>query len=168
MNRKIGVLIVLGACFAAATADAHGRRYTTVRVVGVEPIYQTVLVERPVNRCRTDIVERRVASPSVAGQTFAGAVIGAAIGRQFGDGSGRDALTVLGAVAGSAVANERAARRQGVTLVNEPVRRCTTEYRRVRERHVTGYWVDYRHRGRIYRIHRLEPPGRQIRVLVSS
>ena len=168
MNRKVEVLIMLAAVFASATADAHGRRYATVRVVGVEPIYQTVLVERPVRRCRTDIVERRVGSPAVAGQTLAGAVIGAAVGRQFGDGSGRDALTVLGAVAGSAVANERASRRHGVTLVDEPVRRCTTEYRRVRERHVTGYWVDYRHRGRIYRVHRLDPPGSRIRVLVSS
>jgi uncharacterized protein YcfJ len=168
MKSRIGVLIVFSAAFASAAADAHGRRYETVRVVGVEPIYQTILVERPVRRCSTDIVERRVANPSVAGQTLAGAVIGAAIGRQFGDGSGRDALTVIGAVAGSAVANDRASRRHGVTIVNEPVRRCTTEYRRLRERHVTGYWVDYRHRGRIYRVHRLDPPGSRIRILVGS
>lgn len=170
MNRKIGVLIALATALVAGTAGAHERRYATVRVLGVEPIYQTVLIERPVSRCRTDVVERRVASPSVAGQTLAGAVIGAAIGRQFGDGRGQDALTVLGAVAGSAVANERALRRQGdaYTIVQEPVRRCTTEYRQVPERQLTGYWVDYRHRGRHYRIHSRQRPGRQIRVRIRS
>jgi uncharacterized protein YcfJ len=172
MNRKIGVLMVLGVGLAAGAADAHGRRYATVRVMGVEPIYENILVERPVSRCRTDLVERRIVSgPSEAGQTLAGAIIGAAVGRQLGDGRGRNALTVLGAMAGSAVASERALRRQGeptVTIVREPARSCTTEYRRVRERHVTGYWVDYRLRGRIYRVRRLEPPGRQITILVGS
>lgn len=172
MNRNITVLIVLGASLVAGTADAHGRRYQTVRVIGVEPIYETVLVQRPVNRCRTDLVERQVVSgPNVAGPTVAGAIIGAAIGRQFGDGSGRDALTLLGAVAGSAVANDRALRRQGgstVRIVREPVRSCTTEYRRVPERYVTGYWVDYRLRGRHYRIRSSEPPGRTITVRLGS
>jgi uncharacterized protein YcfJ len=172
MNRNITVLIALGASLVAGAANAHGRRYQTVRVIAVEPIYETVLVRRPVDRCRTDLVERQVVSgPNVAGQTVAGAIIGAAIGRQFGDGSGRDALTVLGAVAGSAVANDRALRRQGnstVRIVREPVRSCTTEYRRVAERYVTGYWVDYRLRGRHYRIRSIEPPGRTITIRVGS
>jgi uncharacterized protein YcfJ len=172
MNRKIAVLMIVGAGLVAGAADAHGRRYVTVRVLGVTPIYETVVVQRPVSRCRTDVVEREIVSrPSVAGQTVAGAIIGAAIGRQFGDGSGRDALTVLGAMAGSAVANDRALRRRGdatVRVVREPVQSCTTEYRRAPERYLTGYWVDYRLRGRSYRIRTVEPPGREITVRVGS
>jgi uncharacterized protein YcfJ len=168
MKAKTSAAIALGLSLVAGVAGAHGVRYTTARVIGVEPVYETVVVRQPVRRCHTEIVERQVRTGSVGGQTLAGAIVGAAIGRQFGDGSGRDALTVIGAVAGSAVANERAMRRQGVTVVQQPVERCTTEYRRRAERQITGYWVDYRHRGRLYRILSHEHPGRQIRIAVRS
>lgn len=152
------------------TALADPPHRVKARVTHVEPVYETVIVETPVTRCHREVVERRVANPSVAGQTFAGAIIGAAIGRQFGDGNGRDALTVLGAVAGSAVAKERAARGGGrtVRVVREPVEHCTTEYRRHAERQLTGYWVEYRHRGRQYRIWTHERPGRHIRIARRS
>jgi uncharacterized protein YcfJ len=158
----VSMFLVLGVGIVPAS-DAHRVR---ARVTLVEPVYETVIVEEPVRSCRRDYVERRVSSPSVAGQTLAGAIVGAAIGRQFGDGSGRDALTVIGAVAGSAVANDRASRRQGstVTIVREPVDSCTTQYRRRAERRLTGYWVEYRHRGRHYRILSREHPGREIYV----
>jgi len=172
MNRKISVAIGVGACLIIGTANAHGQRYAMARVIGVEPVYETVIVEAPVRSCHQEIVERRVSRPSVAGQTLAGAIVGAAIGRQFGDGSGRDALTVIGAMAGSAVANERAVRRQGfgssVAVVREPVERCTTEFRRHAQRQLTGYWVDYRYRGRQYRILSHDRPGRRIRIAISS
>jgi uncharacterized protein YcfJ len=157
---------------AAGGAEAHDKRYTKVRVRHVEPVYETVIVETPVTRCRQDYVERRVTQASVAGQTFAGAVIGAAIGRQFGDGNGRDALTLLGAAAGSAVANRRALERQqlggGVTIVREPVETCTTEYRRHAQRQLSGYWVEYRHRGRNYRVLSHEHPGTYITISQRS
>lgn len=38
------------------------------------------------------------------GRVLAGAALGAAVGRQFGDGSGRDAATVIGALAGAHIA----------------------------------------------------------------
>lgn len=169
MNRKILVLSALGFALAASAADAH-RRYVQARVVGVEPIYETVVVQRPVRTCHREVVETYVSRPSVAGQTLAGAIVGAAIGRQFGGGSGRDALTLIGAAAGSAVANERALRRQSgqTTVVREPVERCTTTYRRQAERQLTGYWVDYRHRGRYYRVLRHERPGRFIDIVIGS
>lgn len=174
MNTRNTVIIALLSGLLAGTANAHGPRYVKARVLHVEPFYETVMVEIPVTSCHRQVVERRVARPSaaVAGQTLAGAIVGAAIGRQFGDGNGRDALTVIGAVAGSAVANERALRRNAgrtrVDIVREPVDRCVTEYRRQAQRQLTGYWVDYRYRGRQYRILSHEHPGRQIRIAVRS
>ena len=47
-------------------------------------------------------------------KTFGGALIGGVIGNQFGGGSGRDIATVLGAIAGGAIANNRS---QGKTVV---------------------------------------------------
>lgn len=46
--------------------------------------------------------------------TVVGAIIGGAIGNQFGGGSGKDAMTVLGAIVGADVANRNA---QGNTIV---------------------------------------------------
>ncbi len=40
-------------------------------------------------------------------KTFGGALVGGAIGHQFGGGSGRDIATVLGAVIGGSMANNR-------------------------------------------------------------
>jgi uncharacterized protein YcfJ len=168
MNRKLVLTAAALSLLGATAAEAHGRQYTTVRVRSVEPVYETVIVESPVTVCSRDYVERRATRPTVAGQTLAGAVIGAAIGRQFGDGSGRDALTVLGAAAGSAVANRRAIEREQaagrVSVVREPVETCTTQYRRHAQRQLTGYWVEYRHRGRNYRILSHERPGTHIVV----
>jgi uncharacterized protein YcfJ len=160
----VGLLLPL----VAGTAAAHGPRHVNARVVGVEPVYETFIVETPVTTCHTEFIERPVESPRVAGQTLAGAIVGAAIGRQFGDGDGRDALTLIGAAAGSAVAHQRAVRRSGVTFVSEPVERCTTEIRRHTESRITGYWVDYRHRGRNHRVLSAYHPGPEIRIVSRS
>jgi len=168
-RHRIGFAAAL--LLGSAAASAHGVRYTTARVTHVEPVYETVVVQRPVQSCHQEYVDRRVTDPAVAGTTLAGAVVGAAIGRQFGDGSGRDALTLLGAVAGSAVAHDRALRRRGdsaYAIVREPVEVCTTEYRRHAERQITSYWVTYRLRGRHYRMLSYERPGQHIRVAVGS
>lgn len=172
MNTRISAIIAIAAGLFVGVANAHGSRYANARVIGYEPVFETVYISRPVRRCHREIVERRVTRTHVAGPTLAGAVIGAAIGRQFGDGNSRDALTVIGAVAGSAVANERATRRRAanprVAVIREPVERCTTEHRRRAQRQVTGYWVDYRYRGRQFRTLSHERPGRNIRIFVGS
>jgi uncharacterized protein YcfJ len=172
MDKKHSFAFAALLALTAGSVAAHEARYATVRVLAVQPLYETVVVESPVTACHREYVDRRVAQGSVAGPTLAGAIIGAAIGRQFGDGSGRDALTVIGAVAGSAVANDRALKRSGrvapLAVVREPVERCTTQYRRHAERRLTGYWVDYRHRGRQYRILTTEHPGERMRIAVRS
>ena len=40
-------------------------------------------------------------------KTFGGALIGGAIGNQFGSGSGRDVATILGALVGGSIAHNR-------------------------------------------------------------
>ncbi len=108
-------------------AYGHGHyRYTpavvSARVVDVEPLVRYVTVNRPREQCWNEVVREPVHPYGVAGVTAAGSVVGAAIGRQFGSGNDRDALTVLGAVAGGAVAHQRAVRNQGTRDVT--VQRC--------------------------------------------
>lgn len=49
-----------------------------------------------------------------------GAIVGGAIGNQFGKGDGKTAMTAVGALVGAAVAHE-----------SEQIRRCETRYREV-------------------------------------
>jgi uncharacterized protein YcfJ len=168
---RTGILTTIAAVASLSplAAIAHGGPNPLYgRVVDVQPIVHRIVVERPRRECWQDVEYRPVHSGRVAGTTLAGGVIGAAIGRQFGDGSGRDALTLLGAVAGSAVANDRARRNQALRgddgVVRVPVERCEVIANAVSESRVTGYWVTYRFRGRLHRVRTYEHPGRSIRL----
>ena len=48
----------------------------------------------------------RVRGQASTGDTIVGAIIGGAIGNQFGGGKGKDAATILGAIVGADVANK--------------------------------------------------------------
>ncbi|HZF31730.1 MAG TPA: hypothetical protein VE907_21610, partial [Gammaproteobacteria bacterium] len=96
----------------SALADGHGNghwkngsyrgptqyvsapQYVYARVVDVDPIVRYVTVDRPEQRCWNEVVQQSNTPYGVAGPTVAGGIIGAAIGRQFGSGNGRDALTL--------------------------------------------------------------------------
>ncbi len=173
MLRKGKTLVVVLGMLAAATASAHGRKgtvdYVYAKVVDVDPIVRRVTVTRPRHECWDEVVyspERR----GVAGPAIAGGIIGGAIGRQFGGGSGRDALTIAGALAGSAIAAERAARnRAGTETVRATtVERCRVVDERFTEERIDGYRVTYQYRGRRHTIVTHEPPGSRIRLAVSA
>lgn len=177
---------VLGAIASVAVATpaladrrghAYGREaasteYVYARVVDVDPMVRYVTVDRPREECWTGYEQRRSGSFGVPGQTAAGAVLGAVIGRQFGGGSGKDALTVIGAAAGGAIARERALR-NGAPRVGErevrdvPVERCEVVSERVTEERVDGYLVTYNYQGRNYTMQTATPPGDRIRLAVD-
>jgi uncharacterized protein YcfJ len=159
----------------ATEASAHKpykAGYVDARVVAVRPIVRRVTVERPREECWDEVVEVRdpVLPYGVAGPTLAGGIIGAAIGRQFGSGDGRDALTMLGAVAGSAVAHDRAVRNaagRSVRVREETVQRCRVVTERHVEERTEAYDVTYEYAGRHYHMRTTEPPANRVRVRVS-
>jgi uncharacterized protein YcfJ len=162
---------------ASAHGNGHGNghayghreatQYVYARVVDVDPIIRYVTVDRPREQCWDEVVRERAEPFGVAGVTAAGGVIGAAIGRQFGSGSSRDALTVIGGVAGAAVAHERAIRNQGYETRDVTVRRCEVVHERVTEEHVDGYMVGYVYGGRHYTMRTPTPPGDRVRLAVD-
>lgn len=172
MNVRTWVLAgtTLGLLVAGTTAGAHPHQ-TYARVVSVEPIVQRVVVERPVRECWEETRYRparpgRVAASTVAGGVIGGA-IGSAIGRNIGRGRSEAGLLAAGAIAGSAIAHDRAVRRSdGVIAV--PVEQCAVTYDRVSEDRVSGYWVTYRYRGRLSRVRTLEHPGDRIRLVARQ
>jgi len=166
------VLGLLGASTALAGGDDRGRgrghayghyrhapAVVSARVVDVEPVVRYVAVDRPRQECWDEIVREPVRPFGVAGPTAAGSIVGAAIGRQFGSGNDRDILTVLGAVAGGAVARERAIRNGAGAVRDVAVQRCEVVHDRVTERVVDGYLVTYRLDGRNYRMRTDRDPG---------
>jgi uncharacterized protein YcfJ len=174
----VAVLGFLGASPALAGHGHHGRGHghahhvhhvhvhhvaapavVRARVVGVEPVVRYVTVDRPREECWNEVVREPVRPFGVAGQTAAGSIVGAAIGRQFGSGNDRDLLTVIGAVAGGAVARERALRNGAAAVRDVAVQRCEVVHDRATERVVDGYLVTYRLDGRNYTMRTDHHPG---------
>jgi uncharacterized protein YcfJ len=168
----VAVLGFLGASTALAGHDDRGRgrghayghyrsapAVISARVVDVEPLVRRVTVNRPRQECWDEIVREPVRPFGVAGPTAAGSIVGAAIGRQFGSGNDRDILTVLGAVAGGAVARERAIRNGAGAARDVAVQRCEVVHDRVTEEVVDGYLVTYRLDGRNYTMRTDRHPG---------
>jgi uncharacterized protein YcfJ len=136
----------------------------SARVVGVEPLVRYVTVDRPREQCWNEVVREPVRPFGVAGQTAAGSIIGAAIGRQFGSGNDRDTLTVLGAVAGGAVAHRRAVVNEGYATREVPVQRCEVVHERVTEPVNDGYLVTYRLEGQRYTMRTDRHPGDWVQI----
>ncbi|HLF10012.1 MAG TPA: glycine zipper 2TM domain-containing protein [Gammaproteobacteria bacterium] len=181
--KSVAVATIVGFCaagnaFAGHDGGRYGRGYGNgyrndtafvyARVVDVQPMVRYVTVERPRRECWDEIVQETSRPSGVTGPTIAGGVVGAAIGRQFGGGSGRDALTLIGAVVGSAVANQRAVRNHGgYTTRDVAVQRCETVNERFTEERTDGYLVTYRYQGRNYTMQTDVPPGDQVRLAVD-
>jgi uncharacterized protein YcfJ len=140
-------------------------QYVYGRVVDVDPIVRYVTVDRPERQCWNETVRESNRPYGVAGPTVAGGIIGAAIGRQFGSGNDRDALTLLGAAAGAAVANQRAVRNQGYRDVT--VERCEVVSHPYTEQRIDGYNVTYVYEGRHYTMQTATPPGDRVQLAVD-
>ncbi len=159
---------------SVALADGHaghghdeGRDYAYGRVVNVQPLVRDVVVTRPRQQCWDDVAVEPVHPFGVAGPTVAGGIVGAAIGRQFGSGGSRDALTLLGAALGSAVANQRAIRNGAGETREVPVQRCEVVNEHYTEQRVDGYLVTYVYQGRRYTMQTDSPPGDRVRLAVD-
>lgn len=156
--------LIAGAALALpAQADPRNwndRSYDYARVINVRPITRTVHVDAPREVCygagpRT----HRSAAPEIFG-----AIVGAAIGNQFGKGKGRKLATVAGAALGGSIAHDAKSRRGGYR--SQPY--CETSYGDYSEARIVGYNVKYRYRGYTYRVRMDRDPGEFVRVRFSG
>jgi uncharacterized protein YcfJ len=138
------------------------------RVVHVEPLVERVRYTVPVEQCWT---EERVRSgrSSDAGAALVGGAIGAIFGHAIGDGRGRTAATLGGAVIGAAVGNElsKSDSRRDRGPRYEQVERCRTAYEERFDERVAGYRVTYEYNGRRQVTQLAYDPGRYLRVAVD-
>jgi uncharacterized protein YcfJ len=159
-----------------ATASAETSYYVMAPVISVDPIVRMQEVERPVQHCSNyqppqlsyqEHYERppqqRRFMPSLIG-----GLVGGLVGNQFGGGNGKKILTVVGALAGSSIANDIARERHYNRAYAQPVRRnCYTTYERENVETVEGYHVVYEYAGQEFSKQVSEHPGDQVRVLVQ-
>lgn len=153
--------------------------YVMAPVLSVDPIVSNIEVERPTQHCseqpqarhphyysdRRDRYQRHE-QRFVPG--LIGGLVGGLIGNQFGGGSGKKILTVVGALAGSSIANDIARERRQQRIYAQPVRRsCYTTYDRETVEQVNGYHVVYEYAGEQFSKQLDEHPGDQIRVRVQ-
>ena len=177
----VALLMSAGLTATAFAESQDSERYTQfAEVLEVTPLYRTVTVSVPREECYEEI-ERVRYEPEprrrkgTAGRTVAGGVIGGVIGRQFGSGDGRDAMTVLGTLIGAAVGHDSArARYEDAHTYQEPrraryrtVQRCEVRDEWRTERELDGYHVTYQYMGREFATTTVSHPGAHIAIEVE-
>jgi outer membrane lipoprotein SlyB len=99
MKSLLIICLALFAFLFSISADANYDRNKAVPVDKV--LFGTVISTRNISQ------EELLKDKSNGWKTFGGALVGGAIGNQFGGGSGRTAATILGAVIGGKMVNNR-------------------------------------------------------------
>lgn len=140
--RSIIAAVMLSMIPVASYADGPSSSYALI--TAVHPVYRDNYVSVTETICRdveVPVYERRRSSST--GDVLAGAIIGGAIGNQLGSGSGRDAMTALGAIVGASVAD----RSVDVFVGYRVERRCDRVYSRVNDPVMTHYRIQYTYNG---------------------
>jgi uncharacterized protein YcfJ len=162
---KAGQLALAGVLIP--TAALAGVTYDQARVIGVEPIVETVTYTVPREICQ----EQRVQTGAGGGPSPAVPLLGAATGGLIGSAvSGNDqALGVaVGAVVGGAIGYDVARRNAQppyVTYGTQEV--CSTVQDTHEEERISGYRVKYEYLGQRYTAVTANPPGDTVRVRVD-
>jgi uncharacterized protein YcfJ len=162
MKKLLTAIAVLG----FATAAQAQTEFATI--TKITPNYQNISTPR--HRTDCNIIEVPVygsQGQSSIGDTVLGAVIGGAVGNQFGGGRGKDAMTVLGAIVGADVANKRGGQQQIVGYRQEQVCQNVTFYEtqeQIKNYTITYEWNGMRGRTVTYNNYRV---GDSIPVTVS-
>jgi uncharacterized protein YcfJ len=175
MNKKVTATILgLSAMVAAsaAIAEPNGGFYTRGRVLKTEPIFETVRVNRPEERCWDERVPVRTTRPYPGNRSYtpaiAGAIIGGVLGHEIGAGSGQDWATAGGALLGGSIARDAYNRPRYAPETSYVVeRRCERVDHFEDRRELVGYRVKYEYDGRTFWTQTHEHPGKWVEVKVD-
>ena len=138
---KISILVLL---FSSSQMSTAGTFIDTASVVSVDKVYKQVRVEEPYKECYIKETVQKNGDGSATNEIIGG-VIGGAIGNQFGDGDGKDIMTLAGILMGASIANdaEKAAGNGTQKVVSQEV--CENKVRQKIEKRLSHYkvTVDY-------------------------
>ena len=114
-------------------------------ITAVHPIYENRYVTQYETRCYdVEVPVYGRASNGSSGDVLAGAIIGGAIGNQFGNGGGKDAMTALGIILG---ANEGSRSTREVVTGYRLEQQCDKVSYQVNEPVLSYYRIRYEYNG---------------------
>lgn len=137
------IVSMIAALLISSGANAQQQQTVFGEVIKVTPIDRAIKKQVPYESCR--VVDVPIYGPTHSGPNIGGAIIGGVIGNQFGSGSGKEAMTALGALVGST-----AGQRSDQIVGYRQERICTTDYSYVTEYINDGYRVTYTYDGKEY------------------
>ncbi len=166
LSPKFLVSAALLALPVSAMAQYDRGTIEDATVLSADPIYRTVRTNNPVEQCW----DEKVRLPSRARShtpKILGAIIGAAVGHEFGKGRGKDLATVAGAVLGGSIGRDTQAHHgyNNGRVVYE--QRCEIVDNFSTEQRIDGYDVTYRYNGQVYSTYTQRDPGATIKVSVN-
>ena len=145
MNKLLATVAMIGSMSFAASASAD--EYATI--THVNPNYQNVSVPKYRTDCRVNQVPIYGSvknGQASTGDTILGAIIGGAVGNQFGGGKGNDAATVLGAIIGADIANKKPRTSQQIIGYREE-QTCNNVTFYETQQELKNYTINYEWRG---------------------
>ena len=114
-------------------------------VNSVEKVYEQYKVEEPYQDCYIQETLQQSGDGSATNEIM-GAILGGAIGNQFGEGDGNDAMTLAGIFLGASIANDaEKANSTGQVVVRQEV--CENKVRQKIKKRLSHYKINVDYNG---------------------
>ena len=137
--------IVVISFFIASQLSFAGSFVDSATVTSVEKVYEQYKVEEPYQDCYIQETLQQSGDGSATNEIM-GAILGGAIGNQFGEGDGNDAMTLAGIFLGASIANDaEKANSTGQVVVRQEV--CENKVRQKIKRRLSHYKINVDYNG---------------------
>jgi len=158
--------IILAASASAIGYNSDGKIFEA-NVISANPVYRTIEINNPRQQCWEEAVAIPQKQYESRTPEIVGALLGAAVGYQFGSGRGQDAAAVAGAVLGGSIARDTKQKYRQPQGGVRYEQRCKTVDEYHTEERLEGYDVTYQYNGNLYTTRTRNDPGSTIRVSVN-
>jgi len=123
--------------------DASFTDYATV--TSIEKVYKQYMTEEPYQECYIKETLQNTGDGSATNEIW-GAILGGAIGNQFGEGEGKEVMTLAGIILGASLANDaEKANSSGQVVVSQEV--CETKIKTSLVKRLSHYLVQINYKG---------------------
>ena len=138
--------IVVISFFITSQFAFAGSFVDSATVNSVEKVYKQYMVEEPYQDCYIKETLQQSGDGSATNEIM-GAILGGAIGNQFGEGDGKEAMTLAGIFLGASIANDaEKANSTGQVIVSQEV--CENKVRQKIEKRLSHYKINVEYEGR--------------------
>ena len=137
--------IVVISFFITSQLAFAGSFVDSATVNSVEKVYKQYMVEEPYQDCYIKETLQQSGDGSATNEIM-GAILGGAIGSQFGEGDGKDAMTLAGIFLGASIANDAEKANSTVqVVVSQEV--CENKVRQKIEKRLSHYKINVDYNG---------------------